>query len=394
MDKLKKQISESFFNPILYFLPLMVFILGNNFFGLTLAWKISFPVAMLAIFYVHKYYSRLFIWYLILAASYLLIGFIFTLTQEYNFITPFFYYFDDVLFIALMLFLLLFKDTLRRIARRTLHPRMPMSNNIDELFRATQNLLIIISVFTLIFLFLEYKFNDIYHHYILYLNYFYLGIMFLLVLYETARVLFIRSRLIKEDWVPIVSKHGEVIGSEPYLSRVFGECKYRHPVVRMHVIQDGKILMQKHPDNDKNHPQMWDTAINSHVKVGESIQEALVKTVKTIFNAELKNTVFLSNYSYENNVELEYVFLFVTCCIPQSNISENKSIHTKWWTPKQIKENFNSGIFTEEFKHEYKLLERGGLIFSVHCVCDCELKELFRKQKLERINSQISIQPI
>lgn len=394
MEKLKKQISESFFNPILYFLPLMVFILGNNFFGLTLAWKISFPVAMLTIFYVYKYYNRLFIWYLILATSYLLIGFIYSIAQEYNVITPFFYYLDDVLFIFLTLNLLLFKGTFHKIARRTLHPRMPMSNNLDELFRATQSLLIVVAVFTFLFLLLEYKLDDVFHQNIRYLNYTYFGVISLLFIYETVRVLFIRGRLIKEDWVPIVSKHGEVIGSEPYLSRMFGECKYRHPVIRMHVIQDGKILMQKHPDNDKNHSQMWDTAINSHVKVGESIQEALVKTVKTIFNAELKNTVFLSNYSYENNVELEYVFLFVTCCIPQNNISENKSIHTKWWTPKQIKENFNSGIFTDEFKHEYKLLERGGLIFSVHCVCDCELKELFRKQKLERINSQISIQPI
>lgn len=393
MDKLKKQIRESFFNPVLYFLPLMVFILINNLSGLNLAWKISFPVALSVVFYVYRYYNRLFVWYVALAGGYVLIGLIYSLMQYYEVSTPFFYYGDDVLFIALMLFLLFFKQTLRNVARKTLHPRMPMSNNLDELFRVNRTLLIVVSFFTISFLVLEYKFKDIHQHYIQILNYLYFGVMLFIVVYETARVLFIRGKLIKEDWVPIVSKQGKVIGCEPYLRRVFGENKYRHPVIRMHVIQDGKVLMQKYTDDDASHPQMWDTAVKDHVRVGESIQESLSKTAKSLYNIESKNAVFLSNYSYENCDELEYVFLFVTCKTPQFNMSENNPLQTKWWTPKQIKENFESGIFTEEFKHEYKLLERVGLIFSVHCVCDCELKELFKKQKSNFSTSQISVQP-
>lgn len=393
MDKLKKQIGESFFNPVLYFLPLMVFILVNNLSGLNLAWKISFPVALLAVFYVHRFYNRLFIWYTLLAAGYVLIGLTYSLLQTYEVNTPFFYFADDVLFLALMVFVLLFQNTMRKMARRTLHPRMPMSNNLDELFRITRTLLCIVFLFTVLFLYFEYKYNDIRHPSIQLLNYIYFGTMALLTLYETIRVLFIRSKLIKEDWVPIVSKQGKVIGVEPYLSRVFREKQYRHPVIRMHVIQDGRVLMQKHNGNELHHSQIWDTALKSHVRVGESIQESLEKMARTLYNIDAKNAVFLSNYSYENSEELEYVFLFVTCKTPDFVISDTDSQYTKWWTPKQIKENFESGIFTEEFKHEYKLLERGGLIFSVHCVCDCELKELFKKQKVNRLTSQITIQP-
>ena len=236
--------------------------------------------------------------------------------------------------------------------------------------------------FTILFLVLGFKFNELNRRYIVYLNYIYFAVMLLIVLYETVRVLFIRKRLIKESWVPIVTKQGDVVGSELYLDRFFSKRKYMHPVIRMHIIDNGKILLQKYEGNDSTRFHMWDTAINNHVLVGESIQQALVRVSKLMYDVEFSKVVFLSNYSYENSMEFEYVFLFVTCNQPEINTSKENNFTTKWWTPKQIKEEFESGIFTEEFKHEYKLLERGGLITSVHCVCDCELKEIFRKQNV------------
>lgn len=394
MKQLKKQIGESFFNPILYFLPLLVFIVGDNFWGLDMAWKISFPVAMLTILFVYRFYNRLFVWYILLAACYVFIGLMYSLIIEYQIYTPFSFYTDDLLFIVLMLLLFFFRNTTHKIARKTLHPRMPMTNNLDELFRINGTLLVIVSFFTILFIVLELKFKDIHHPYINYVNYFYLVVMVFITLYETIRVLFIRSMLLKEDWVPIVSKQGKIIGTEPYLSRVLSEKKYMHPVVRMHIIQEGKLLLKKYADDDVTHSQMWDTAINNHVRVGESIQEALARTSKAVFNAEINNAIFLSNYSCENNVELEYVFLFVTCNIQQDNLSANDWLQFKWWTPKQIKENFNEGIFTEEFKQEYLLLERGGLISSIHCACDCELKEFYKKQKSNRFTSQVAVKQI
>ena len=147
MDKLKKQIGESFFNPVLYFLPLIVFVIGNNFFGLTTAWKISFPVALGMIFYVNIFYNRLFAWYVLLAASYIFIGMTYSLVQEYGSGAPFYYYTDDVLFIILMVLILSFRKSIRRLARKTLHPCMPMSNNFDELFRVTHTLLFVVLFF-------------------------------------------------------------------------------------------------------------------------------------------------------------------------------------------------------------------------------------------------------
>ena len=60
MRSLKKQICESFFNPILYFLPTLVFIAADDFWGINNAWKISFPVAFALVFYVYFMYRRMF----------------------------------------------------------------------------------------------------------------------------------------------------------------------------------------------------------------------------------------------------------------------------------------------------------------------------------------------
>jgi hypothetical protein len=52
----------------------------------------------------------------------------------------------------------------------------------------------------------------------------------------------------------------------------------------------------------------------------------------------------------------------------------------KWWTQHQIEENLESGIFSENFKIEYDLLLRSGLIETGKCNCNCKLKQAISDQ--------------
>jgi hypothetical protein len=56
---LKKYINESFFNPILHVLPILAFLLAEDFYGVTKAWIISFPLTILMVGYVLVLYSAL-----------------------------------------------------------------------------------------------------------------------------------------------------------------------------------------------------------------------------------------------------------------------------------------------------------------------------------------------
>lgn len=389
MKHLKQQISESFFNPVLYFLPLIVFIISNNFLGLDFAWKISFPLAMFLLFYIYKNYNRIFLWYTMLSASYMIIGLLYSLAQTYNLTSHFFYYTDDILFILLMIIILANEKKVQKLAATAINKHMPMTNNLDELFRVSRIFLITSAIFTTLLFTFSYSFSSLENTYISIIKYVYAGVFALLFLYEIIRVYLIRRRLLKEDWVPILSENGEVIGSEQYFSNFFGEKKYMHPVVRMHIVDKGKLLLQKYSCDNPHAPSMWDVAVSNHVRVGETIEQSLHRTVKMMYTNEPKNIVFLSNYSKESQYEFEYIFLFVGCDASDMQLQNASHIQTKWWTVQQINEELNSGIFTEEFVQEYHLLERSGLISAQKCICECELRNIVLKSTKKRHQEEL-----
>ena len=53
MQKLRKQIKESFFNPILHLLPLLIFLVVEDFYGMSMGFKISFPIALGLLIYIY-----------------------------------------------------------------------------------------------------------------------------------------------------------------------------------------------------------------------------------------------------------------------------------------------------------------------------------------------------
>ena len=65
MDKLRKHIRESFFNPVLHFLPLLLFLVVDDFYGMFFAWKISFSFALILLLYIYLFYNRIFTWHII-----------------------------------------------------------------------------------------------------------------------------------------------------------------------------------------------------------------------------------------------------------------------------------------------------------------------------------------
>ncbi|HZK69490.1 MAG TPA: hypothetical protein VFC36_07850, partial [Paludibacter sp.] len=78
--------------------------------------------------------------------------------------------------------------------------------------------------------------------------------------------------------------------------------------------------------------------------------------------------------------EHQYAFLFVSCQLTEINPNPTFIELTKWWTQQQIEENLDKAIFTENFKIEYDLLQRSGLLETGKCQCNCKLKEVIYQQ--------------
>lgn len=378
MIQLKKQIKESFFNPIFYFLPVMIYLGVNEYFGVDAAWKFSFPAALVLLFYVYFEYRRIFLGFIFVSIGYLLVGIGSTLITRSNFDSILSLYGDELLFALVLSLVLFLKDKFDIFLTKRISRCVPMSNNLIELYRVIRILLFItISYLTLIFLTLYIPYIN--KSYTEVLKLLYIVSLLLLVFYEIFRVFRVRNSLLKEDWLPIVSRTGRVIGSSQYQAGVQMDKNLMYPVVRFYFIDNGMLLLHKRESNSTTDPELWDASESRHVRMSESINQALHNLSKKHYNVDAEKFFLLTRYEYKGKFNRQLIFLFLCCRTPELEIDATFKNATKWWIPNQIEDNLDSGIFSERFKKEYYMIKRSGLLNANECDCECVLKKHSKK---------------
>jgi len=379
MRKFRKQIKESFFNPVLHMLPLLIFLVVDDFFGMTLGWKISFPIAIGLLIYMYFVYNQIFTWHLIFTILYFAVGIIASIETllPVKIVSNALIY-ESVVFLCLMV-LLAFRKKIQKLITGMISYLIPMSNNFNELYRVIKALTIILFVYVSVSLIVEatIKDNTIYQ---LMLQYIYLGIIVFLAMYEILRVELIRYKLFKEEWWPIVGTQGKIIGSIEHLTSLKDEKKYTHPVVHVLLIDKSMVLLKKRPSNDPESPDLWDSSISNHVKIGETIEQCVERSGEEKYALNNFRFMYLSNFSVVGKNENQYAFLFVSCLQAEYKFKQENLVQTKWWTQGQIEDNLKAGIFSENFKVEFDLLQRSGLLETGKCECTCKMREVIYQQ--------------
>lgn len=375
MQNLKKQISESFFNPILYFLPTLVFIVADDFRGMNYAWKISFPIAFALVFYVYFMYRRMFVWHGVLSVCYLVIALLSTVAAD---VLPIFGYVDEFLFLLFIALMIFQKTSLEKIASKTLPHELPMSNNENELFRVAKVLFAIVLSYLILALIFGALNTENKENLLNLLKYAYALSVFFIAIYETIRVFIVRNRLLNEDWLPVVDENGRVMGSVHYQPGVTTDKRLMHPSVRLYFIENGKLFLQQRNPDDYTDPLCWDASLSRQVRMSESITMALKKFSWKLYKVEPVKFLFLTKYIYHGKFSDQLVHLFVLCKSEGLQPQEGEVYRTKWWTQKQIETELGSGVFAERFEKEYKILKRSGLLEQDGCDCDCALKQMIR----------------
>ena len=379
MQKLRKQIKESFFNPILHLLPLLLFLVVDDFYGMSMGWKISFPIALGLLIYVYFVYNRIFTWHLIFTALFVVISvlsWIETLLPVHLVDNALIY--ELVVLLSLSV-LLIFRKQIQKKLSGIISDLIPMSNNFNELYRVLWVLFIVLFAYVSAYLIID---SFVIHSY-LYLSLLqngYVCILLFLTIYEILRVQIVRSKLIKEEWWPIVSNQGKIIGSIQHLTSLNDVNKYMHPVIHVLLIDKGMVLLKKRPFNDPESPDLWDSSISNHVKMGETIEKCVERSAEERYALNNFRFMYLSNYSVEGKNEKQYAFLFVSCLQTEYRLSPSTLEQTKWWTQRQIEDNLNDGIFSENFKMEYDLLQRSGLLETGKCECNCRMRDVIYQQ--------------
>ncbi len=376
MKRLKQQINESFFNPVLHFLPLIAFMVVEDFWGFLAAWGVSLTLCLLLFVYIFIGYRKITQWFLFSTLIYGLAALISTLIPID--LIPKHFRSIETEYVVLMVFVLsLFLRPQIEFFIFKLNKRMlPMVNNLNELFRMIWILGGLLFLYVHSYLFLSYfptlNSDNVFN----YIRTTYLSILFFILFFEIIRVTLVRVRLLREEWWPIINEQGKMIGSIHHQASLADEKKYMHPVVRLMLIDNNRIYLKKRKSDDMSFPGMWDTAICSHVRVSEQVESCIQRVSAEQLKIEQIKPLFLSNYIHDTEFESQYVFLFVACRYSELSANYNLMDTAKWWTLQQIEDNLDSSIFTDSFKSELNILKRSGLLDTNYCDCNCKLKEM------------------
>ena len=156
-----------------------------------------------------------------------------------------------------------------------------------------------------------------------------------------------------EEWLPLVDEKGQILGSAPR-SVVHHQSFLLHPVVHLHVMNSGNILLQKRPQHKLIQPGKWDTAVGGHVAAGESIELSLQRETSEEIGLTNFKAQSIGQYIWTSNVEKEMVFCFTTHHKGPFNFDKTEVDDVRFWSIKEIRDNINKGIFTPNFEHEFK----------------------------------------
>ncbi len=375
MQSFRKQINESFFNPLLHFIPLLLFLLIDDSFGSSIALAMVYFVVVAILVYSFLLYFHI---YKYLGVSYLVSTLIIAIIIFFpeNYITeslnPVFSEFVTLL--SFMLILLL-RKTITRFVSEVTPKHITMTNNLDEHFRIVWLLTIILFVYTHLYIISTLLFNAE-KYFLEYITQVYWGVLFFVIFYEFIRVTLIRIRLFKEEWWPIVNENGKLIGSIQSQESLSGSEKYIHPIVRGILINDSKVFLQKRSQNDRKDAYLWDVALSNHIRMNETVEQCIDRTSYDNYGVKDLKPLLLSKHIQESDSKNQFIYLFLLCNLKIVDINPELIDCVKWWTIQQIEDNIESGIFTENFVKEFDILKRSGLLENGTYNCTCHLKEV------------------
>lgn len=185
-------------------------------------------------------------------------------------------------------------------------------------------------------------------------------ILILLIFYiqNCRRALAITKRLLNEEWLPIVTEEGSVTGRIAKAVSVNMRNKFLHPVVRIALVSNGKVFLQERRGDMVVDSGKLDHLFEKYILYKHDVDLAVKNSIKRIVGAELgEKPKFLLKYIFENEKTKRLIFLYLIEIDDESKIKRKGKITGKFWTVRQIDEEFENQIFSEEFELEYEYLK-------------------------------------
>lgn len=176
-----------------------------------------------------------------------------------------------------------------------------------------------------------------------------------LLAYVATEMVLFRVRYVKYrkcEWVPLVDEEGKGVGTAPR-PLVHNGSHWLHPVVHLHVVDRGKLLLQLRPKSKETQPGKWDTAVGGHISVGEKLEDALRREAWEEIGIREFKARLMRQYHWHCEVEDELVLSFMTEHKgPFRTMNEGEVDELRFWTIEELKNSIGKGIFTPNLEEE------------------------------------------
>lgn len=372
------RIRKSWENQALGILPLLLFLLLDNYISYLQAYTVSAIFCVLSMFVFHilrkdKIYSFMLLpsfLTLILYAFFLIFMRVEEVLAVY---TPLI---TEILLIIVLTVVKIVKKPLLHRVRDAQHPAYEKTHNLtmlNEFFFIAQlfrNLYILHLLGIAFYNILPEEMKDIRFNRFLYRD---MGLIIgvAVIVYEQIRLLMVRGRLKKEMWLPVLNDKGSVIGCIAYsVSRLLPK-KYYHPIVRIALVHKGMLYLAKRDEYAYVSASMIDYPFYRYVLFRQSIEAAAQQAVEGLKTLVGKiQPRLLIRYTFENERVKHQVSLFVICIQDEQVIEQYKQVQDgKLWSIQQIEENLGKGIFSVYFEREFSYLKNTILLAENLCLC-------------------------
>lgn len=372
------RIRKSWENQALGILPLLLFLLLDNYISYLQAYTVSAIFCVLSMFVFHilrkdKIYSFMLLpsfLTLILYAFFLIFMRVEEVLAVY---TPLI---TEILLIIVLTVVKIVKKPLLHRVRDAQHPAYEKTHNLtmlNEFFFIAQlfrNLYILHLLGIAFYNILPEEMKDIRFNRFLYRD---MGLIIgvAVIVYEQIRLLMVRGRLKKEMWLPVLNDKGSVIGCIAYsVSRLLPK-KYYHPIVRIALVHKGMLYLAKRNEYAYVSASMIDYPFYRYVLFRQSIEAAAQEAVEGLKTLVGKiQSRLLIRYTFENERVKHQVSLFVICIQDEQVIEQYKQVQDgKLWSIQQIEENLGKGIFSVYFEREFSYLKNTILLAENLCLC-------------------------
>lgn len=186
-----------------------------------------------------------------------------------------------------------------------------------------------------------------------------------IIIYGQIRTQMMYGSLRKEVWLPVLNDKGHVVGSMARSISRSSSKKYYHPIIRIAVLYNGMLYLKKRNKDEYVSPELLDYPLYRYVRYHQNIDDALRETLGSLYNDKSIQPRFMIRYTFENDYAKHLVHLYTICIRTEEQLKHFTD--GKLWTPKQIEDNMDAGIFCEYFEKEFPYLQSTVLLAESFC---------------------------